>query len=130
MGLLYIRASERSSQWYKAYLDWLHQHPLEREQRGANALLGFTKQRVSFAPKDLPSVRAVALDDLNEFASSRGGWLGDWGKLIFFHWINPVQTPSHWGDIKIADLRALYQAALHSETDLMAAGGSLAKLIG
>mmetsp|Transcript_105103 Transcript_105103/g.172759 ORF Transcript_105103/g.172759 Transcript_105103/m.172759 type:complete len:262 (-) Transcript_105103:20-805(-) len=129
MGLIYIQASSRTAKWYSLYLQWLHQHPFEREQRGANALLGFTKQRVSFAPKDLPSVNGVSLDDLNEFASSRGGWLGDWEKLVFFHWVNPSRTPATWGDIKIADLRALYEAALHSTTDVLAAGGSFARMI-
>merc|ERR1712008_2812 len=39
MGLLYVRASSSTAQWYSRYLEWLHQHPFEREQRGINALL-------------------------------------------------------------------------------------------
>jgi len=116
MGLLYIRASGRTAEWYSRYLEWLHQHPYEREQRGVNSLLGFTQQRVSFPPKNLPSVKPVALDDLNEFASSRGGWLGDWSKLKFFHWVNPAVTLTSWGAIKFVDLMALYEAALHHNT--------------
>lgn len=129
MGLLYLRASARTAEWYSRYLDWLHQHPYEREQRGANTLLGFTKQKVSFRPRDLPQVKTVALDDFNEFASSRGGWLGDWSKLIFFHWVNPMQTHMHWRDIKISDLQALYDGALHPAVDIWNAGGSFASLL-
>jgi len=129
MGLIYVRASSRTAEWYSRYLEWLHQHPFEREQRGANAFLGFTGQRVSFMPKALPRVKALALDDANEFVSSRGGWLGNWDKLIFFHWVNPVQTHTRWADIKILDLRGLYEAALHQSTDILAAGGSLARLL-
>lgn len=130
MGLLYVRASSRTAEWYTRYLTWLHQHPYEREQRGANALLGFTRQAVSFPPRALPPVRAVALDDGNEFASSRGGWLGDWAQLRFFHWVNPVETYSNWGDIKTHDLQALYEVALHPTTDLAPANGSLAVFLG
>lgn len=130
MGLLYVRASSRTAEWYSRYLAWLHQHPFEREQRGANALLGFTKQSVSFPPKGLPEVRAASLDDANEFASSRGGWLGDWSKLHFFHWVNPRETYSHWGDVKIGDLHALYEVALHPGVKLPSAGWSLARLLG
>jgi len=130
MGLIYIRASARTAEWYSRYLQWLHQHPFEREQRGMNALLGFTKQRVSFPPKSLPPVKAAALDDGNEFASSRGGWLGDWGRLRFFHWVNPVETLTNWGDIKVADLEGLYKAGQHHSTDLRHFGGSLAAALG
>lgn len=126
MGLLYIRASARTAEWYSRYLQWLHQHPFEREQRGANALLGFTQQTVSFAPKGMPSVRSLALDDWNEFASSRGGWLGDWSKLHFFHWVNPATTLTNWGEIKILDLLTLYEGGLHHSTNLPAFGFSLA----
>jgi len=129
MGLLYLRASARTAEWYSRYLDWLHQHPYEREQRGANALLGFTRQKVSFKPKDMPQVKTVALDDLNEFASSRGGWLGDWSKLIFFHWVNPMETHMHWHDIKVSDLQALYDGALHPVVDVWASGGSFAAVL-
>lgn len=130
MGFLYVRASAQTAEWYSRYLEWLHQHPYEREQRGANALLGFTNQRVSFSPKNMPPVRAASLDDWNEFASSRGGWLGDWGKLIFFHWVNPMQTHTHWSQIKVDDLKALMELALHPTTDVSIASGSLARLLG
>jgi len=126
MGLLYIRANARTAEWYSRYLEWLHQHPYEREQRGANALLGFTRQSISFRPQGLPTVKAAALDDANEFASSRGGWLGDWARLRFFHWVNPAETHTMWGDIKIADLTTFYEAALLPSDELAAAGGSLA----
>jgi len=130
MGLIYIRASSRSAKWYSLYLDWLHQHPFEREQRGANAMFGFTGQKVSFMPKGMPKLKAVSLDDANEFASSRGGWLGDWSKLRFFHWVNPASTHVNWSEIKVSDLKALYEAALHHSTDLSAAGHSLARILG
>eukprot|EP00928_Gymnodinium_smaydae_P004371 TRINITY_DN11495_c0_g1_i2.p1 TRINITY_DN11495_c0_g1~~TRINITY_DN11495_c0_g1_i2.p1 ORF type:complete len:829 (+),score=218.42 TRINITY_DN11495_c0_g1_i2:29-2488(+) len=129
MGFMYVQASSRTADWYGRYLAWLHQHTYEREQRGINALTGFTKQSVSFAPKDMPPVRAASLDDSNEFASSRGGWLGDWGRLRFFHWVNPMQTQTGWSDIKVKDLRALYAAALRPDTDLGLSGGSLALLL-
>lgn len=97
-----------------------------------NAFLNFTKQKVSFAPASLPLVKGLSLDDHNEFSSSRGGWLGDWDQLIFFHWVNPTRTMQNWADIKVADLKALYEAAHHPSTDIHAPGGqgSLAKLIG
>lgn len=129
MGLLYVRASARSAEWYSKYLEWLHQHPFEREQRGANALLNFTRQRVSFPPK-MPRIAAAALDDRHEFASSRGGWLGDWTRLKFFHWVNPMETHTHWSSIKVDDLRALYEVALHPTTDLAGGSWSLATLLG
>lgn len=130
MGFLYVRASAKTAEWYSRYLEWLHQHPYEREQRGANALLGFTNQRVSFSPKNMPQVRAASLDDLNEFSSSRGGWLGDWSKLIFFHWVNPMETHTHWSQIKVDDLKALLELALHPTTDISIASNSLARLLG
>merc|ERR1711879_267444 len=129
MGLLYVRASGRTAEWYSKYLAWLHLHPFEREQRGANSLLRFTKQRVSFPPKNLPPVKAVALDDSNEFSSSRGGWLGDWKRLYFFHWVNPVMTYTQWGDIKVADLKALYEVALLPSTDILTTQSSLARAL-
>lgn len=129
MGLLYLRASPRTAEWYHEYLRWLHQHPYEREQRGVNALLGFTGQKVSFAPKGMPRLKVVALDDHNEFASSRGGWLGDWGKILLFHWVNPAQTVSNWGSIKVSDISAFYHLALHQGADLLKTGNSLARAI-
>jgi len=129
MGMLYIRASSRAAAWYRKYLSWLHQHPYEREQRGANALLEFTNQKVSFPPKDSPPVKAASLDDENEFSSSRGGWLGDWSKLKFFHWVNPMQTSVQWSSIKVTDIKALYEAALDPSTDILLSGGNLAHLM-
>lgn len=131
MGLIYIRASSRTAKWYSKYLEWFHQHLFEREQRGMNALLGFTKQKVAFPPKDLPPLKAVALDDKNEFSCSRGGWLGAWDELIYFHWVNPVRTVQHWAEIKVADIRGLYEVALHPTVDIYApdAKGSLARLM-
>ncbi|CAK9096955.1 P-type domain-containing protein [Durusdinium trenchii] len=128
MGLLYIRSSAQTAKWYTKYFAWLHLHPYEDEQRGMNALLGFTKQKVSFAP-EMPQLVTFALDDANEFASSRGGWLGDWHNLRFFHWVNPVETTSNWRDVKLADLDSLYLAALHSSTDLASHGWALGAAI-
>eukprot|EP00929_Paragymnodinium_shiwhaense_P080072 TRINITY_DN41737_c0_g1_i1.p1 TRINITY_DN41737_c0_g1~~TRINITY_DN41737_c0_g1_i1.p1 ORF type:complete len:772 (-),score=165.67 TRINITY_DN41737_c0_g1_i1:21-2336(-) len=129
MGMLYIRASSRTASWYRKYLGWLHQHPYEREQRGANSLLNFTKQSVSFPPADRPPVKAVSLDDESEFSSSRGGWLGDWSKLKFFHWVNPRETTIQWSDIKVSDIKALYEAALDPGTNVGRSGGNLATLM-
>jgi len=116
MGLLYIRSSSQSAEWYSRYLEWLHQHPYEREQRGVNSLLGFTDQAISFPPKNMPKLKIGVLDDHNEFSSSRGGWLGDWSKLRFFHWVNPVNTVTHWSEIKFTDIEAMYDCALHHST--------------
>lgn len=128
MGLLYIRASSKTAEWYSRYLDWLHQHPYEREQRGANALLRFTGQKVSFPPV-LPVVKPYALDDHNEFSSSRGGWLGNFSALRFFHWVNPATTMTNWGDVKYTDLKALYEGALHHATELGKFQGSFARAL-
>eukprot|EP00405_Crypthecodinium_cohnii_P033688 CAMPEP_0206526916 /NCGR_PEP_ID=MMETSP0325_2-20121206/1026_1 /ASSEMBLY_ACC=CAM_ASM_000347 /TAXON_ID=2866 /ORGANISM="Crypthecodinium cohnii, Strain Seligo" /LENGTH=779 /DNA_ID=CAMNT_0054022203 /DNA_START=103 /DNA_END=2439 /DNA_ORIENTATION=- len=124
MGLLYIRASSRSAEWYSKYLEWLHLHPYEREQRGVNFLLGFTNQKVSFAPKDMPKLKVGVLDDENEFASSRGGWLGNWTKIRFFHWVNLAAEVMAWATIKRNHVTAFYQCALNFMTrDLMARRG-------
>eukprot|EP00927_Polykrikos_kofoidii_P000250 TRINITY_DN10100_c0_g1_i3.p1 TRINITY_DN10100_c0_g1~~TRINITY_DN10100_c0_g1_i3.p1 ORF type:complete len:844 (-),score=94.56 TRINITY_DN10100_c0_g1_i3:27-2513(-) len=123
MGLLYIRASGRTAEWYRRYLGWFHQHPYEREQRGANALLGFTNQKISFKPRNMPYVNAALLDDNNAFVSSRGGWLGNWSQLLFFHWVNPAQTPTSWSDTKIDDLDTMYDVALHPSLRRSSYGG-------
>lgn len=60
----------------------------------------------------MPSLVARALEDQDAFASSRGGWLGGWQRLRFFHWVNPVETSGLWRDMKLADLKALYLQAL------------------
>lgn len=130
MGLIYVRASVDIARWYLEYLSWLHLHPYEREQRAVNSLLKYTQQKVSFPPKDMPRVKAVALDEVNEFASSRGGWMGDWQKIIFFHWVNPTVTRTYWSEVKITDIQALYEAGLHRGTDLAAFGWSLGRALG
>ncbi|CAE7704659.1 unnamed protein product, partial [Symbiodinium pilosum] len=129
MGLLYVRSSRRTAEWYTRYFSWLHLHPYEREQRGLNSLLNFTSQEVSFRPQ-VPELVSAAVDDSNEFVSSRGGWLGDWSKLKFFHWVNPAETRSNWPSLKLADIAALYEAALHHETELALHGMSLGKMLG
>merc|ERR1711924_358517 len=71
------------------------------------------------------------MGDHNEFVSSRGGWLGNWDQLLFFHWVNPMQTLQHWSEIKIADLTGIYEVALSPSIDVHAPGalGSLSRLI-
>mmetsp|Transcript_41672 Transcript_41672/g.97715 ORF Transcript_41672/g.97715 Transcript_41672/m.97715 type:complete len:109 (+) Transcript_41672:1-327(+) len=77
----------------------------------------------------MPSVKAVALDDHNEFASSRGGWLGDWSRLTFFHWVNPMETETSWVQWKIDAIKALYDVALHPHVLAAMAAESLPRMI-
>eukprot|EP00913_Durusdinium_trenchii_P011810 g11092.t1 len=56
MGLLYIRSSAQTAKWYTKYFAWLHLHPYEDEQRGMNALLGFTKQKARLAKLGIPRI--------------------------------------------------------------------------
>lgn len=136
MGLLYIQASGATAKWYSKYLQWYHQHTYEREQRGINSLLGFTNQSVSFPPKDMPMLRVAALDELNEFATSRGGWFGNWSnwsKIRFFHWVNPVKTPATWSEVKRSDLGDLYDVVQDKAVIRALVGSgfsSLAQIIG
>ena len=59
-------------------------HPYEDHQRGVNAFLNVSTIQVSFMPEEIPNVSVMILEDGNEFASARGGWLGDWSRLKFF----------------------------------------------
>ena len=116
---------------------------------GSAGFRGQGRLEVSFPP-EMPHVTSAALDDSNEFVSSRGGWLGDWKRLKFFHWVNPAVTlssadciqcgplgstppepwrPRNWLDLKLSDIAALYELALHHETDLASYGMSLGRLL-
>eukprot|EP00929_Paragymnodinium_shiwhaense_P000919 TRINITY_DN101112_c0_g1_i1.p1 TRINITY_DN101112_c0_g1~~TRINITY_DN101112_c0_g1_i1.p1 ORF type:complete len:789 (+),score=153.90 TRINITY_DN101112_c0_g1_i1:68-2434(+) len=134
-GGLYFRSSAQTAEFLSKYLAWLHQHPYEDEQRALNCFLNFTKQRVSFKPKDLPEIVGVPLDEANSFASSRGGWLGSWSEFEYFHFVFPLVNssfsrlalanleanyggPMTWQELKVVDIRSFYELVLDPAVDV------------
>ncbi|KAF4652651.1 hypothetical protein FOL47_010913 [Perkinsus chesapeaki] len=109
VGIFYMVASTKAGEWSTMYLNWLHLHSYEIDQRGVNALLNYTPTiHVSFEP---PSIMDTGegippystLDDVNEFISP-DGWSGELSSLYIIHFIAIPMTN------KIGNLTQLYDA--------------------
>ena len=98
-------------------MNWLHLHPYEMQQRGAQHFLDERGSvRVSFRPKGVPTIRWRFLDDANEFVATTPGWLGDSARVVALHYMaqeisKKVDTLSPIYDSLLANPRYPAEAA-------------------
>ncbi|KAF4691617.1 hypothetical protein FOZ60_015197 [Perkinsus olseni] len=126
VGIFYIVSSTATGEWSTTYLNWLHRHSYEIDQRGVNALLNYTPTiHVSFEPASILTGEGIPpyspLDDLNEFISP-DGWVGKLASVYIVHFIAVPMAQ------KIGNLTALYDA-VENTSDMIHATLQVADLI-
>ncbi|KAF4663766.1 hypothetical protein FOZ61_001388 [Perkinsus olseni] len=126
VGIFYMVSSTATGEWSTTYLNWLHRHSYEIDQRGVNALLNYTTTiHVSFEPASIVTGEGIppysTLDDLNEFISP-DGWVGKLASVYIVHFIAVPMAQ------KIGNLTALYDA-VENTSDMIHATLQVADLI-
>ncbi|CAE7513428.1 mok12 [Symbiodinium sp. CCMP2592] len=111
IGVFYIKATFRMTEWFSRFLDWYHEHQYEIDQRGLDVMLGSPLQTpegelgVAFPPENLPKVRVGVMEDENEVVIGFIGWYGHVSRMLVFHWCNsPLKD-------KWEEINAVYDAA-------------------
>jgi Nucleotide-diphospho-sugar transferase len=108
-GIYYVTASDKTKEFFRLFIDWMHKYNYELDQRGFNDFLNHSqKVRVSFPPtEDLKRLKMTygILDDQTRMIIPDRGWTGNYQEIIVIHYASWTLQR------KMEDLDPLYDTA-------------------